>query len=89
MRSWILHGSSLCEVPIPANTPHLRSSTDVCIIFFRSPLFFLFVFIQFLQKCEELFTASRCIYFMHWCGGVPWKSRGCCGMIFFSPYCFS
>ncbi|KAE8077619.1 hypothetical protein FH972_016169 [Carpinus fangiana] len=29
MRSWVLHGSSLCEVPIPANTPHLRSSTDL------------------------------------------------------------
>lgn len=53
MRSWILHGSSLCEVPIPANTPHLRSSTDVCVTFFRSPLFFLFVFIQFLQNLKN------------------------------------
>lgn len=33
MRSWILHGSSLCEVPIPANTPHLRSSTDLPDVF--------------------------------------------------------
>ncbi|KAM5569686.1 hypothetical protein ABKV19_016944 [Rosa sericea] len=27
VRGWILNGSSLCEVPIPSNTPGLRSST--------------------------------------------------------------
>nr|XP_011462837.1 PREDICTED: uncharacterized protein LOC101299663 isoform X2 [Fragaria vesca subsp. vesca] len=29
VRCWILSGSSLCEVPIPSNTPGLRSSTDL------------------------------------------------------------
>lgn len=29
VRCWILNGSSLCEVPIPSNTPGLRSSTDL------------------------------------------------------------
>jgi hypothetical protein len=54
MHSWILHGSSLCEVPIPANTPHLRSSTDVCCCLFWSPLFFfLNIFIQFLQNVKN------------------------------------
>ncbi|XP_018506757.2 uncharacterized protein LOC103962612 [Pyrus x bretschneideri] len=29
IRCWILSGSSLCEVPIPSNTPRLRNSTDL------------------------------------------------------------
>ncbi|KAG6714350.1 hypothetical protein I3842_05G198700 [Carya illinoinensis] len=33
VRSWIVHGSSLCEVPIPSNTPHLRSSVDLPDVF--------------------------------------------------------
>lgn len=61
------------------------------------PSFGLLFFFFFLSKCfhlvftkcEVLFTASGCIYFMHWFGGVPWKSRGCCGMMFFPPICFS
>ncbi|XP_038684999.1 uncharacterized protein LOC119984946 isoform X2 [Tripterygium wilfordii] len=34
VRSWVLHGSSLFEVPIPSNTPGLRSSTDLPDAFF-------------------------------------------------------
>ncbi|KAF8379920.1 hypothetical protein HHK36_027385 [Tetracentron sinense] len=33
VRSWILHGSSLIEVPIPSNTPGLKSSTDLPHVF--------------------------------------------------------
>jgi hypothetical protein len=33
VRSWILHGSSLYEVPFPSNTPRLRSSTDLPDVF--------------------------------------------------------
>lgn len=29
IRSWCLHGNSLCEVPIPSNTPGVKCSTDV------------------------------------------------------------
>ncbi|KAJ9130947.1 hypothetical protein P3X46_033911 [Hevea brasiliensis] len=34
VRSWLLHGSSLCEVSIPSCTPGLRSSTDLPDVFF-------------------------------------------------------
>ncbi|KAK4431266.1 hypothetical protein Salat_0888700 [Sesamum alatum] len=33
MKSWILVGNSLCEVPIPSHTPGLKSSPDVPYVF--------------------------------------------------------
>jgi len=51
--------------------------------FLVSFIFFSKYFHSVFTKCEKLFTASRWIYFMHWFGNVPWKSRGCCGMMFF------
>ncbi|KAI3457941.1 hypothetical protein Pfo_014604 [Paulownia fortunei] len=33
MKSWILVGNTLCEVPIPSNTPGLKSSPDVPYVF--------------------------------------------------------
>jgi hypothetical protein len=69
--------------------PILGARLMYAVAFFGLLYFFSKYFHSVFTKCEKLFTASRWIYFMHWFGDVPWKSSGCCGMMFFPPMCFS